>query len=123
MKTWVVRLAFFLVAFTVLIGIVGARARADRALERADEVRNMGVPSEVNVAAAEGARSTVTATADVTLPGRVEALAWTFRLTRGPSRWSIAGVDGGEVPTGDPAELRLGRTPDTTIPTTEGARP
>ena len=61
-----------------------------------------------------GAHSIVTASADVTLPGRTESLAWTFALVHGDSRWSIEQMAGGEIPTGDSADLVRGRTADTT---------
>jgi hypothetical protein len=86
--------------------------------ELASDVKVMAVYGAA-VSPVEGARSTVTALADVELPGRTEALAWTFRLVRGSTRWSIEDAAGGEVPTGDPAGLRLGRTVPTTIPTFE----
>lgn len=57
-----------------------------------------------------GARSVVTATAEVTWPDRVESLAWTLVLVHGPSRWSVEQMAGGEVPTGDSATLNRGRT-------------
>ena len=63
-----------------------------------------------------GAHSIVTAAADVTLPGRTESLAWTFALVHGDSRWSIEQMAGGEIPTGDSADLARGRTVETTEP-------
>jgi hypothetical protein len=244
-KTWIVRLLIFVPLFVLIVGVVGARARADRAHEAVSKIRDLGVPSDINVAATqmvsvwagqpavvikverqprdlwlatamvgpdcyevwvgphgdqvsahpglvpcpavevagsgddkleandqrytlvslfldawlrgdptagrfladdtadmhlpaelasdvkvmavygaavspvEGARSTVTALADVELPGRTEALAWTFRLVHGSTRWSIEDAAGGEVPTGDTAALELGRTIPSTIPTLE----
>jgi hypothetical protein len=74
-----------------------------------------------------GTRATVTATATVKFPSRIdkgpdqiESMAWTIDLVHGDERWSIERVTGGQVPDGDKADLKRGRTTDTTTPTQQG---
>jgi hypothetical protein len=77
--------------------------------ERATDVKVTGFYGD-DAPSDPGARSIVTASAQVTLPGRTESLAWTFALVHGDSRWSIDQMAGGEIPTGDSADLTRGRT-------------
>lgn len=59
-----------------------------------------------------GTKSTVTATADVFYPDHRESMAWTFVMAHGDSRWAVSEMSGGEVPTGDSADLARGWVPD-----------
>lgn len=64
-----------------------------------------------DVATKPGARSVVTATAEVSWSDHAESLGWTFVVVHGDSRWSIEQMAGGEIPTGDSATLSRGRNP------------
>jgi hypothetical protein len=83
--------------------------------QRAESVKVNAVYGD-EVTTKPGARSVVTATAQVVWPDRTESLAWTFVVVHGDSRWSIDQLAGGEIPTGDKSDLARGRTIDTTEP-------
>jgi hypothetical protein len=109
--------------YGVVTGFLDAWLRGDPTADRylADERPALAPPPEeatdVKVtgvyggdkAEVPGARSVITATADVTFDERTESLAWTLLVVRGDTRWSVEQVAGGEIPTGDGTTLTQGR--------------
>jgi hypothetical protein len=87
--------------------------------EDADSVKVTGVFGD-EAPVKPGARSVVTAAAEVAWPDHTESLAWTMVLVNGDSRWSIEQLAGGEIPTGDSGDLNRGRhlsgTVDSVVP-------
>lgn len=122
----------------VIASFLGAWLTGDITAPRylADDTPAFALPAELasrvsvmnlwgdDASSSPGTKSLVTATADVSYPSsatrgaRIESQAWTFLLVHGETRWSIKQMAGGEVPSGDKADLKLGWTPDTTLPTT-----
>lgn len=110
--------------YGVVAGFLDAWLRGDPSSDRylADGRPSLAPPAEMSsdvkitaifgpsTTASPGARSVVTARADVTYHDRTEALGWTLVLLRGDNRWSVDQLVGGEIPTGDPTDLVTGRS-------------